>query len=348
MNPLHRLLRATHAHRTHQRMALDALPLVQTSAGKRLTKILLRHHDRYLTGAIDPDVRFRDYQNHLIHVADGFWGGAPRVAHRWLDRLQKYLGAGRYPDAAHAAGVLGHYFTDVFQPLHTETSPRERILHRPIECSVEHHYESILRGWQAGEMQVLFQLSSGPAWLGEAMLHAARFAHQRRALLLDGFRIDWAAQDPRRGLHREGIEALSELFGLALTGLARVLERAAEDYEADHDPLPSVSLLLPTLLAGIDAPLQRVEGWFGRRAEVFAVAELIDEFRRTGDLAEHLPAEVDIAHRVVQVRRDEQRWNAQRERRLASLETVLRVERAPATIPLPSAAPPSRLRRRSA
>jgi predicted flap endonuclease-1-like 5' DNA nuclease len=79
------------------------------------------------------------------------------------------------------------------------------------------------------------------------------------------------------------------------------------------------------------------------REEQLAVAELVDEFCRTGVLQEHLPREVDIVHRVVQVYAEEKRWNHQREQRLASQRTVVHVEPAerssadgdelPATIP---------------
>ncbi|CAN0424209.1 unnamed protein product, partial [Hapterophycus canaliculatus] len=110
------ILRAAHCRSTHHHFAIDALPLVGTDAGQRLVSQLLRHHSRYLTGAKDPDSRFRDFQNHVVHVDDGYWGGAPRVAHQWYDRLQKYLRQDRWSDAAHAAGVLSHYFTDPIQP----------------------------------------------------------------------------------------------------------------------------------------------------------------------------------------------------------------------------------------
>ena len=151
-------LQRLHCSSTHHYFALDALPLVQTPGGKRLVRVLLRHHERYLRGATDPDTRFRDYQNHVIHVKDGYWGGAPRMAHKWYDRMQRYLRTNRFSDAAHAAGVLSHYFTDSFQPLHTEHSELERVLHRPIEYSIYHAYSDIYRLWRDSQMEVVFQL----------------------------------------------------------------------------------------------------------------------------------------------------------------------------------------------
>ena len=148
MNLLCRIVRDLHCGCTHHRFAVDGLSLVQTESGQRLSSWLLRHHHRYLRGAIDPDIRFRDFQNQFIHVDEGYWGGAPRVAHAWYDRLQRYLRQNRFSDAAHAAGVLSHYFTDAFNPLHTVSNDRETLVHRPLEWSVDQSYDQIFQTWQ--------------------------------------------------------------------------------------------------------------------------------------------------------------------------------------------------------
>ena len=364
-SPLLSILRAAHCHSTHHFFALDALPMVQTDAGRRLVKLILRHHDRYLIGAKDPDTRFRDFQNHVIHVTDGYWGGAPRVAHQWYDRMQRYLRCDRFSDAAHAAGVLSHYFTDPIQPLHTQQCDREKILHRPIEWSITKSYNAILRHWKEDDMRVVFQLSDGPGWLGEAMLHGARFANRKYSRLLDQYDFVAAVDNPAAGLNASLRASIAELFGLAITGWARVIERAASDAEAIRgQPLPFQSLLIPTTLASLRAPFRRWRCWMADRAEQLAVEELLDEFRQTGELKEHLPAEVDIVHRVVCVHQDEQRWQRERQARLASQETVVKVESgtrrrneiedpAPAVIPFVAqtdrsqVAPPQRLKRGS-
>ena len=63
-----------------------------------------------------------------------------------------------------------------------------------------------------------------------------------------------------------------------------------------------------------------------QRDEQFAVARLVDEFCRTGELREHVPTEVDIVHRVARIYREEKQWNQQREQRLASRQTVVTAE----------------------
>ncbi len=200
MNPLHQIVRAGHCRLTHQLFAIDALPLVQTEAGQRLAGWLLRYYRRYLRGAIDPDLRFRDFHNHVIHVQDGFWGGAPRVAHQWYDRLQRYLRQRRFADAAHAAGVLSHYFTDPIQPLNTAYSQAEEVVHAPLLWSIQRDYQPIYRQWQSDDLRVIFQLADGPGWLGAAMLHGAKYSHQRYDALVQCYRLDAAVNDPSAGI----------------------------------------------------------------------------------------------------------------------------------------------------
>ena len=300
------VLRQMHCRNTHHRFAIDALPLVQTDAGKRLACLIVRHHKRYLTGATDPDTRICDYHNQIIHVDDGCWGGAPRVAHQWYHRLQTRLITGKYSDAAQAAGILCHYFTDILQPLHTGSTAREALVHLPIERSIYACYDEIMKRWIDDEQRVVFRLSGHPNWLASAMLHSARYAHQKYSLLVNSYRFDEGVKDPQTGLDEHSRAALAELFGLAITGWARVIERAAQDAEAVmRKPLPKASSLWPTSTAIARAPFRR---WRGRveqcllKKKALAIAE---EYRRTGRLVKHLPHEVDIKQRVIQVRKDE-------------------------------------------
>ncbi|TWU58447.1 hypothetical protein Poly51_12250 [Rubripirellula tenax] len=324
MNLLHSILRAAHCRSTHHYFAIDALPMVQTDAGKRLVDVLLRYHGRYLTGAKDPDVRFRDYQNHVIHVTDGYWGGAPRVAHVWYDRLQRKLRSGKLGDAAHAAGVLSHYFTDPMMPLHTQQCEREKVLHRPIEWSITRSYDEIFRAWREDEMRVVFTLSNNVGWLGEAILHGARFANRSYAPLLDTYDLERGRVRPPDGLGLVARRSLAEVFGLAITGWARVLERAAGDAEAAMGcPIPKRSLSVGAALAAVRSPFR----WWVKRVEEHreqdAIASLVSEFQRTGMLVKNLPADVDIVHRVNKVYQDEK---TSRENRLSKRAAALAAE----------------------
>ena len=326
MSLLQLVVRRGFCDQTYQRFALDALPLVQSDGGRRLCSWLLRHYRRYLRGAVDPDRRFRDFQNQIIHVRDGYWGGGPRVAHQWYDRLVQHLVAGRYRKAAHAAGVLSHYFTDPIQPLHTDHSALEEVLHAPIEWSISRAYARIFRRWQTHDLRIVFQLSENPTWLGEAMLQSARYSHRRFEQLLRGYRLDAAIRNPAEGIGQELEMMLAELFGLAISGWARVLERAARDAEtlAGHK-LPTAGKLLPTTCACVCVPLAYWRSRARMRLQDQRIMNLVDEFRFKGCLEKHLPAEVDIKKRVIEVYHYEKEYRLQRRRkkiaalRLASL-----------------------------
>ena len=313
------IIRAAHCRSTHHYFAVDALPLVQTESGERLVGHLLRHYRRYLAGTQDPDRRFRDFQNHVVHVNDRFWGGAPRVAHQWYDRLLRYLRNDRFSDAAHAAGVLSHYFTDPFQPLHTQSCERGEVLHRPFEWSISQSYDAILECWQEDQMRVVFSLSDQPQWLGEAILHGARFANRKRERLLSEYDLCRAVKHPSDGLSVDLRASMAEIFGIAITGWARVIERTALDAEATRmRALPQAGSVVAITDAAWRAPI----GWWKRarvyRRERQAVEALYEEFMKLGRLREHLPAEADIVRRVIEIYRQDLQWKQLRQARLAN------------------------------
>lgn len=296
------ILRAAHCRSTHHHFAIDALPMVGTDAGQRMVSQLLRHHDRYLTGAKDPDSRFRDFQNHVVHVDDGYWGGAPRVAHQWYDRLQKYLRQDRWSDAAHAAGVLSHYFTDPIQPLHTAQTIQEKVLHRPIEWSITKSYASLFLKWKNDPTRTVFQLSDGPGWLGDAILQSAHVAHQHYDTLIDHYDLKAGRSDPPAGLDSVSRGCLAQLIGLCVTGWARIIERAARDAELGRGkPIVRSGTSVATVLAGIKIPKRVLIRRIEHACEQRKVIGLIDEFERTGVVDRFLPSEVRVIEKVRRV-----------------------------------------------
>lgn len=307
MNRLYRIIRNVHCISTHQRFAIDALPLVRSSAGKRFVPWILYYHRAYLRGAVDPDIRFRDYHNHVIHVRDGYWGGAPRVAHQWYDRLQKYLRAERFRDAAHAAGVLSHYVTDVIQPLHTISTGREALVHRPLEWSVDQSYDRIMQKCRAEGFKALIELSERPGWLGSMMMHSARFASRRADRLIQGYRFQDGVRSAPEGLDEQSVCYFAELFALAITAVGHVMDRAAQEAESYTGyPIPDCRCPWGMFGATVRIPLSIWKARVRRRSEQASVAALADEYFRTGTLNEWLPAEIDIKQRVIAVHNAEE------------------------------------------
>ncbi|MEL6106160.1 MAG: zinc dependent phospholipase C family protein [Planctomycetota bacterium] len=298
MNRLQSIVRRGLATGTHQRFAIDALDVIEGEAGHRLSRWLLRHHRAYLRGAIDPDVRFRDFHNHVLHAREGFWGGAIRVAQQWHDRLRRHLSAERFRDAAHAAGVLSHYVTDMLQPLHTATDARETLVHRPLEWSIESCYDAITEARDRMQVRVEIQLSSRPNWLEELMIESARLSEQRFDLLVRHYRFQEGVDDPRSGLDDVAMESIAELFAIAVIAWARVLERIATESEVESRyPIPTCHLGGATAHALLTAPFAVWRRRLRNQFQAIAIRELADEYFRTGQLREKLPAEVDIKRR---------------------------------------------------
>jgi hypothetical protein len=201
------------------------------------------------------------------------------------------------------------------------------VLHGPIEWSIHCGYDAIVHRWKQSDVHLVFQLSNGPGWLGEAILHSARFASGRYEVLLDGYDCTQTLTDPLQALTADARAALSEWVGLSMTGWARVLERAGRDAEQIRGgPLPRSSAVIPSVLAVIRAPAKRTRRWIEHRRYRVATMDLLHEWRSTGKLEYHVPPEVDIVHRVVRVREDEKRWKQDRTRRLASRNTAIGVK----------------------
>ncbi|OYP34920.1 zinc dependent phospholipase C family protein [Rhodopirellula sp. MGV] len=302
MQQLCRILRHAHCRTTHHRFAIDALSGVKTPAGKRLALWLLRHYPRYLQGSIDPDVRFRDFHNHVLHVRDGNWGGATRVAHQWYHKLHHHLHRERFDKAAHAAGVLTHYVSDVIQPLHTVSEPAEAVIHRPFEWTVDRSYNQILRHRDRHGISVRLGLADDSAWLGSLMMHSARHASKKVTELTRRYRLDEAVHQPKAALDMALLDSLAELFALTLTAIAAIIDRVANETEAFTGyPLPDCGLTLATCRATSTAPIgvakTTLKSFFDKRQ----IRRLASEYSREGTLVEYLPPEIDIKRRVIEV-----------------------------------------------
>ncbi len=309
MNLLITILRAAHCRSTHHFFAIDALPLMMTQQGQRWQTVLLKHHSRYLEGAKDPDKKFRDFRNHVVHVKDGHWGGAPKKAEIWYENLIADLDAKRWSDAAYAAGVLSHYFSDPLMPLHTAQSEIESVVHRPMEWSVVKSYQRILDRWQDGNHKIVFDIPNQSGWLAQAVRRGAEVANRYYDELIKHYDLKSGVKRPTEGFDQHSIDILAGLFGLAITGWAKILERAADETRSE---IPS----LPLTAASLVATLQMPAAWITRRIESKtereAVQAIFDEYQTSGRVERNKPAEVkSVATERQRDRRRAERRGAQ-------------------------------------
>ena len=304
---------------TGSRLLLDALPLVDTDAGRRLVEIIRRHHRAARQGMRDPDRRFRDFQNHVIHVHGGFWGGGPRVAHRWLCRAVDAAARGRRRDAAHAIGVMMHYVFDALHPLHTEQNARERVLHFPVEAITYLNYERFLDRWRHDDGRAVSRLPGGPTWLGEHMMRGAANANADFWTMLCDFDIRRCVDEPSKCFGGRFERATAAWVGICVTSAARIIERAGQVIADRRDELELPAYTTPTFRS--DAVAMFAAAPFGtlrrrrdRRRLLKRLQNHVRCFVRDGDVESVLPAEVRIVHRVVDVHHHEQRWRRLRGR----------------------------------
>ncbi len=134
MSLLIRIVAGACCRSTHHRIVVDSLRFL--SAGERWVSVFLRYHKEFLQGAKAPDDDFKDFRNHVLHVSENNWGGAPASARQWYRATVKSLISADWPTAAYSAGVLSHYLTDPLMPLHTGQSESEGAVHRAIEWSI--------------------------------------------------------------------------------------------------------------------------------------------------------------------------------------------------------------------
>lgn len=280
------ILRAVHCRSTHHFFAIDALDRLDTPNGRRLASVLLSNYQEYLTGAKDPDTKFKDFQNHVIHVSDNNWGGAPKACETWLARAIDDMHRSDWKAVAYSIGVLSHYFTDPLMPLHTAQHPSEAVVHRPLEWSVCKSYDWIFRRCTN---QVTFPLTVGPGWMGRAVLAGAAIAHKHYLPLIEYYDLQKGVIDPSSGLDSRSRAILTEIFDYALTGWARILDRIAALAIVE---IPICPLTFSTVMAAVDMPAAWVIGRVTDITEKRAVKAIFDEFQATGQVVKNVPPEI--------------------------------------------------------
>ena len=287
MSLLFRMIFCTACRGTHPRLALDALRHLRGPEAEQWTDLLLHHHRAYLAGSVAPDQQFKDFQNHVLHVGEGNWGGAIGAACRWYGQLVDGLRRQAWGEAAYAAGALSHYFSDPAMPLHTAQSEEEAAVHRAVEWSVAASY---------GELQHILDLdlggyprveaSKGGDWLAHLIVQHAELAHEHYQAILDHYNLAAAVKDPRLGMDQECKDRLALCLGVAVVGLARVLERAFAESAAQPPP---VELTLQGFLALVAAPGRWLVGQLHELHQRLIVEAIHDERERTGKVLQNLP-----------------------------------------------------------
>ena len=259
MNLLFRIVYATHANGTHHKLALDALRHLQNPDAHGWQRLFLRHCEVYLEGSKAPDKEFKAFKNHVLHVGDNFWGGAPEKVESWYGILVDALKKESWHEAVYAAGIMSHYYTDPIHPFHTAQSKAENNIHRAVEWSISKSYGALAARNKAKQPPEI-DLGTDDAWIKDHVIAGAETSHQYYETLIANYNFARGVVDPPDGLNEVCKELVSDLIAYAALGHARLLDRAFS--EAGVTP-PEVSLTAETFVASLKIPLK----WVLRKME---------------------------------------------------------------------------------
>lgn len=279
MNLLFRVVYAAHANGTHHKLALDALRHLASPEAEAWRRMFLKDAAFLMEGAKAPDDQFKDFCSHVLHVRDGYWGGAPDKVESWYGQLVEALRAERWSAAAYAAGVLSHYIVDPIHPFHTAQSEAENNIHRAVEWSISRSYAGLLDIAETLPVPALPPPTAGPAWLREIVITGAEASNPFYETLIAHYDLHAGVVDPPAGLDETARRIVAGLIWRAQHTVAVVLDRALA--EAAVAP-PAVDLTVDTVLAVLKVPLKLVLKKLADMDDRAQVAAMYDELKATG------------------------------------------------------------------
>ena len=286
MSLLYRIVYAAHANGTHHKLALDALALLQGASAERWQNLFLKHAAVYLEGSKAPDNTFKDFKNHVLHVRDDYWGGAPGKTQEWYGKLLDALRGAAWGEAVYAAGVLSHYYTDPIHPFHTAQTEAENAIHRACEWSINRSYDELAKLGLERCAAIEVAVPQGAHWLKDMVYRGAETSNRQYEKLIAHYDITRGVADPPSGLDQAGRMLVAELIVYAATGFARILERAFADSGVTP---PEVSLTAEAFLATLQIPQKWVEKKLTNAEDRALVLSMFHELQATGRVGATLP-----------------------------------------------------------
>lgn len=284
MTLLFKIVYAAHANGTHHKLALDALRSLENENAEQWRRLFLKHVTLYLDGSKAPDKEFKDFKNHVLHVADNYWGGAPEKAESWYNLLVRSLAERNWSEAVWCAGILSHYYTDPIQPLHTAQSEAENNIHRACEWSISKSYADLRKRGLAQPLP-LPDLGHDDHWIKDAVIAGAETSNVHYETLVARYDFHRGVVEPPEGLDDVCRTFIGRLLVYAAAGFGRILDRAI--LEARATP-PDVSLTAQTVLAGLEIPVKWVTRKLEDAADRRLVEKMYDELQSTGRVVETL------------------------------------------------------------
>tara|TARA_R110002096_G_scaffold147671_22_gene307827 strand:- start:27595 stop:29103 length:1509 start_codon:yes stop_codon:yes gene_type:complete len=296
MSLLSNVLEAAYCNGTHHKLAFHALGHLQGPNSENWRNLFLYYHAPYLEGSKAPDKKFKDFRNHVLHVNQNNWGGAPQKAREWYDKTVTLLGEGKWLTASYSAGVLSHYLTDPVMPFHTAQSEAETNIHRAVEWSISKSYDLLRTQIGQSTCGGDLQLGTAEGWLEDAVIEGAKLSNQSYQSLIDHYDFKVGSKNPPAGLDEHSREQIADLLHYAQMLQARVLDRALA--ESGVVP-PEVGLSFQGIIAALDIPIVWVTRKMADSKEQSLVKAMYKEFKKTGKVEKHLTEDVRVVRDLV-------------------------------------------------
>ena len=279
MSALFRIIYAAHANGTHHKLALDALNHMQRPDAEAWRRVILKNVEKYLEGSKAPDNTFKDFKNHVLHVGDNYWGGAPEKVVEWYSRTVEALRAGQWSDAAYAAGVMSHYYTDPCMPFHTGQTEAENSIHRAAEWSINRSYNTLRKIGEDRYGLINVPRRTSENWLKEMTCDGAEASHRYYEKLIAHYNLHRGVVVPEEGLDDVSQNFVAELLIYAAEGFGILLDRAFGEAGV---AAPDVALSLDTFLATLKIPSKWIEKKLTNAEDRKLVQAMYDELQATG------------------------------------------------------------------
>lgn len=286
MSALFRIVYAAHANGTHHKLALDGLTHMQRRDAEDWRRVILKHVEKFLEGSKAPDNTFKDFKNHVLHVGENYWGGAPEKVEEWFGTTVTALRAGEWESAAYSAGVLSHYYTDPIMPFHTGQTEAENAIHRAAEWSINRSYNTLRALGEQRSPALEVKKRDGADWLKEMTCDGAETANRYYEKLIAHYDIHKGAVVPEDGLDAISRPFLADLLMYAAEGFGRLMDRAIEESGV---AAPEVTLTLETFLATLKIPSKWIEKKLSNAEDRKLVQAMYDELKATGRVDATLP-----------------------------------------------------------
>lgn len=285
MSVCYRLVLDSVCRSNHHRLAVLALDHLQGDGAEDWRNVFLKYRDAYLEGAKAPDAVFKDFRNHVLHVRDGDWGGAPQAAREWYRRTVRALEAQDWKHAAYCAGVMSHYVVDPVQPFHTHQTEEENTIHRAVEWSLSKAFPELLLILTQDMGFPDVPVPEGDDWLERMVKSGALVSNKHYETLIDHYDFDAGVKRPVDGLDQEIKDVVAALMGYAAIMLSRILDHAIAEAKTEA---PKVGLILDTIGIVANTPVRAISKRIEAVAEMDLIAEQHLEFRKTGKVRETL------------------------------------------------------------